>query len=256
MSDSAKTEFSADFVQKMEAVGIDVALTTRILENYNAGKYDHFEPIAVKDIPKVDGKRIVDVTGDVTLTVPLSEAQASLDALGAQVDLATLGVVDGASVSFDNAALVRLGVHLYEVLAFGVLNGGSASSYVDRSKNVGFNETLYHICESQFESLQQVSSGKPKGVTPAFINLDGSHGPSFLELKMRGVLIEAMKAQMVSGNRSKALFPMFQMTSVYNNQEVLEAYEEYREREIIAPLMTETGLQITDFATGVQPMLA
>lgn len=256
MSESSSYELSADFVQKMEAAGIDVELTKKILKNHNAGKYDHFEPIVVKDIPKVDGKTIVDITADVCVSMLLSKAQKAVDSLGVDIDLSTIGEVKEGVVSFEKTSLERLGILLYEVVAYGVLNGGSASSYVDHGKNVGFNETLFNICQPQFESMQAVSQGQPKGVTPAFINKDGSHGPSFLELKMRALLIEALKMQLLGKRKSAPLWPMYQMTSVYNNDQVSEFYKEYRKLDTIAPLIDETGLDITDVETGIQPMLA
>ncbi|MBN2716475.1 MAG: UTP--glucose-1-phosphate uridylyltransferase [Deltaproteobacteria bacterium] len=240
----------------MKSAGIDVELTQTILDNCNAGKYDHFEPITVTDMPKVDGDRVVDITAEVEVIMSVDEARRAMDALGVVLDVKGVGAVTGDRISFDVKALERLGILLYDVVAYGVLNGGSASSYVDRGKNVGFNRTLFNICEAQFDSMADVSKGQPKGVTPAFINQDGSHGPSFLELKMRGVLIEALKSQLFTGKKSTALYPLYQMTSVYNDAQVADEYRKYKSSSILKDLMTETGLEITDVATGVQPMLA
>jgi UTP--glucose-1-phosphate uridylyltransferase len=146
MANSSNNNLNPALIEKMKSMGIDIPLTQRILDNFNAGKYDHFEPVAVKDIPKVDGDRIIDVTGDVSFSTTAAQAQKAIDALGVQVDIASLGEVRGDTISFDAAALERLGVLLYDVVAYGVLNGGSASSYVDRTKNVGFNQTLFQIC--------------------------------------------------------------------------------------------------------------
>jgi UTP--glucose-1-phosphate uridylyltransferase len=256
MANPSNNKLNPGLIEKMTSMGIDIPLTQRILDNFNAGKYDHFEPVVVKDIPKVDGDRIIDVTGDVSFSTNIARAQEAIRALGVQVDITAMGEVNGDIITFDAPALERLGILLYDVVAYGVLNGGSASSYVDRTKNLGFNETLFHICETQFESLQQVSMGQPKGVTPAFINQDGSHGPSFLELKMRGLLIEALKTQMLTGKKTPALYPMYQMTSVYNNEQVAAEYDKYKNKDILTDLMAETGLDITAVETGVQPMLS
>ena len=256
MVETANKTMSPELIEKMKSVGIDVALTQSILDKCNAGKYDHFKPIVAKDFPKIQGKRIIDITHEFAFPMALNDAQQVIDKLGVSIDVSKIGKVEGDQITFDNAALERLGIMLYEVVAYGVLNGGSASSYVDKSKNVGFNETLYKICESQFESMAEVSKGQPKGITPAFINQDGSHGPSFLELKMRGVLIEALKSQLLTDKKATQLFPMYQMTSVYNNDQVAAEYEKYKSSEILDKLVSETGLDITDVATGIQPMLA
>ncbi|MBN2526500.1 MAG: UTP--glucose-1-phosphate uridylyltransferase [Deltaproteobacteria bacterium] len=241
----------------MKTMGIDVELTQNILDKCNTGKYDHFVPIVAKDFPKIQGKRIIDITGDVSVSMFASEAQHAIDRLGVVIDINSLGTLDGDQITFNNAALERIGILLYDVVAYGVLNGGSASSYVDKSKNVSFNESLFKICEAQFESMAKVSKGQPKGLTPAFINMDGSHGPSFLELKMRGVLIEALKSQMLNGMKSsKTLFPMYQMTSVHTNDQLAEAYRKYKFSEVLTDLMAETGLDITDMPSSIQPMLA
>jgi UTP--glucose-1-phosphate uridylyltransferase len=137
-----------------------------------------------------------------------------------------------------------------------VLNGGSASSYVDSKKNESFSPVLFDIYKEEFKSIESISRGKAKGITPAFINEDGTHGPSFLELKMRSILIEMLRYSALTGTKNKVTIPMFQMTSVYNNDEILKAYESYKKSKLLESLKKETGCDITNVATGIQPMLA
>ena len=240
----------------MRRLGIDVDLSCRILENYNAGKYDHFVPVKVTGIPEIDGKQIIDITKTVAETYDYRKAQSRIDRLGVSIDIRTIGKVEGPQIVFDQTALRKLGILLYPLLSYGVLNGGSASSYVDFKKNESFSPALFNICGKEFASIEAVSKGKAKGITPAFINGDGSHGPSFLELKMRSVLIEALRYRAFTGSGIKFKNPMFQMTSVYNNDEIKETYSSYKISTFLEDLIKETGCDITDVATGIQPMLA
>ncbi|MBN2739108.1 MAG: UTP--glucose-1-phosphate uridylyltransferase [Spirochaetales bacterium] len=245
-----------DMKKKMREKGIDVDLSQKILDNYNAGKYDHFVPIKVSGIPAIDGKKVIDVTGDVKADFDASEINTRLHDLGLKLEIESFGRLENGRLYFDSKALEKLGEELYPLVSYGVLNGGSASSYVDLKKNKGFNETLFGICEEYFDSVAQVSKGKAKGITPAFVNQDGSHGPTFLELKMRALLIQALSYQKKHPGATKAMGPMFQMTSVYNDDQVAEAYSEYAQSEGLKDLMAETGITISDVVTGIQPMLS
>lgn len=249
-------DLPAALVADMEHKGIDVDLTSKILAQFNAGKYDKVEPIKVSNIPMVDGRVILDMTGDITETLDLATAQKNIDGLGLKIDLTQIGTVHRSEITFDKASLTRLGIMLSPVLAYGILNGGSASSYIDYKKNKTFNETLFEICHNEFNILEKISRGKAKGLTPAFINQDGTPGPSFIELKMRALLINILKYQVTLQKRPEVLLPMFQMTSVYNDQEIREAYAEYRKSDLLTELSQETKVDITAVKTGIQPMLA
>jgi UTP--glucose-1-phosphate uridylyltransferase len=247
---------SKEIINKMKELSIDAELSTRILDNYNAGAYDKFVPIKVTGIPEIDGKSIIDVTGKIEKSYDYKEARARIDALGINIDLSAIGTVKGPNISFDSRSLTKLGVMLYPLLSYGVLNGGSASSYVDSKKNRDFNSVLFDIYKQEFDLLSSISRGKAKGITPAFTNADSSFGPSFLELKMRSILIESLRYKVLTGTTGKALFPMFQMTSVYNDSEILKAYEAFAKGVWLSDLIKETGCNITEVETGVQPMLA
>jgi UDP-N-acetylglucosamine pyrophosphorylase len=247
---------SRALVENMKEKGIDVELTQKILDQFNAGKYDRVEPIKVTGIPELDGLVILDMTGAITEELDLVVAQKNIDRLGLSIDLTKIGRVSAEKISFDKNALTRLGIMLYPVLAYGILNGGSASSYIDYKKNKSFNETLFTICQKEFGILEKISKGKAKGLTPAFINHDGTPGPSFIELKMRALLIDILKYQATNPGQKKSILPMFQMTSVFNDQEVQTAYREYRESDLLKELSRATGVRITQVKTGVQSMLA
>lgn len=243
---------AADMRQKQ----IDLGLTRKILDKFNAGRYDHVTPVAVTDLPTVDGKQIIDLTGDLRVELDWETARRNIERLGLEIDLALIGKIGGTKICFDRNSLAELGVRLYPVLSYGILNGGSASSYFDYKKNMAFNETLFKLCEKEFTILENLAKDKAKGLAPAYINQDGTPGPSFIELKMRSLLIEILRYRETAQSSSPALAPLFQMTSVTNQPQIAAAYATFRESPCLKPLIAATGVAITDVLTGVQPMLA
>jgi UTP--glucose-1-phosphate uridylyltransferase len=247
--------FSTEITADMRAKGIDLHITRKILDKINQGAYDHVDPITVSGIPEIDGQTVIDLTGDFTLTLERTTAQANIDRLGLKLDLAAIGRPEGTKLNFDKAALNRLGIRLYPVVGYGVLNGGSASSYFDIKKNQNFNSQLFAICRTEFETLANLAKDQAKGLAPAFINPDGTPGPSFIELKMRALLIQALKYQVTVAPNTN-LLPLFQMTSIYNDQQIQTAYREYQTSPYLQDLIAATGIGVTEVKSGVQPMLA
>ncbi|HUX13077.1 MAG TPA: UTP--glucose-1-phosphate uridylyltransferase [Spirochaetia bacterium] len=269
-------------VDDMRKKQIDVEMTLRILENYNQGRYDHIKPVEVESIPAVDGQTIIDMTKPVLLRLDRRKIEERLESLGVSWLISghpeIFGRTDGDSTLLDRGALKVVGNALLPLLSYGILNGGSATSYADRTKNRSFNSELYSLLEPEFERMAELSSGRAKGLTPGFINPDGSPGPSFIELKMRALLIEAMAARNLSGTypsaslsadtaRSKthsetssaalsAGLPLFQMTSVSNDREVIDAFAAFSESPLLAPLIRATGFDPTKAETGVQSLIA
>ena len=116
---------------------------------------------------------------------------------------------------FTGDELERLGLALYPYLSFGILNGGSATSYVDILKNSDFNEELYLLYESKILEAKEAFKDLPKGITPAYINKNGSYGFSFLALKIRHLLMLSKRYMDLYGVSVKP--SMFQMTSFKTN---------------------------------------
>lgn len=245
----------------MKEKNIDIDLTERILTAYNEGAYDSVEATQVTELPEIDGRTVVDIRGEVSLYVDASRVAERGAKLLPGVSMGDYGRKEGSSLVFDAAALRQLGVLLYPRLSYGVLNGGSATSYADETKNRGFDEELFRYLQGEFEALAAECEGKAKGITPAFVNPDGSHGPSFMQLKMRSMLIHALQYQ-ASATKPKLesnidpTAPLFQMTSVYNTRQIEKAYEQYRSSPFLAPLISETGIDVTYAETRVQPLIA
>ncbi len=248
--------FTPEIEADMHAKKIDLQLTRKLLNRYNEGKFDNIKPVQVTDIPSIDGETVIDLTNEFEFTIDRHTAQQNIDQLGLAIDLTTIGTVSGTKLHFSKNDLKDLGIKLYPTLSYGILNGGSASSYFDTKKNQSLNETLFNICRTEFNTLANIARDLPKGLAPAFINKDGSPGPSFIELKMRSLLIETLRYQKTVDSNSDVLAPLFQMTSVYNNEQIEAAYQEYSSSKYLADLINETKVNITDALTGIQPMLA
>jgi hypothetical protein len=246
----------------MEDRKVDVDLTLRVLNNFNAGKYDHFRPVEVESIPEVDGRTVVDMTGNPLLTLPRPALIERLEEFGVTPEAVLPRGRTENSITLDREKLRQIGTKLLPLLSYGILNGGSATSYADRKKNRGFSEPLFSLLEPHFERMAELSSGRAKGITPGFIHPDGTPGPSFIELKMRALLIQSLSPELATerevsgGDHAVPGLPMFQMTSISNNEEVALAYSGYRSSPLLRDLIRETGLDPTRTSTGVQPLMA
>jgi UDP-N-acetylglucosamine pyrophosphorylase len=77
---------------------------------------------------------------------------------------------------------------------------------------------------------------------------------------MRSLLILALQYELRAGDdaskRPDPAAPLFQMTSVYNTEEIARTYDEYRDSPMLADLIDATGIDVTRAETGVQPLLA
>ena len=87
----------------------------------------------------------------------------------------------------DDAQLSAIGRWIIPHVAFGVLNGGSATSYFDHHRNKAFSSHLFKHFMKPFARAETRYGNMPKGVIPALYNSDGSPGPTFMELKMRSL---------------------------------------------------------------------
>lgn len=247
--------------EQFTRLGIDEELTLHILRAYNSGRYDSVEPVHVSRLPEVDGRTIIDLTSDIVGRFPAERLRALSEDTG--IELEDLGHIDGTQVVLGRRELEELGVRLYPTVAYGVLNGGSATSYTDITKNRAFSETIFDICAESFERVAEVSTGRAKGITPAFVHPDGTPGPSYVELKMRSLLIEELRYRALRPRsvRSESkddgiLSPMFQMTSVNNDAEIRRAYEGYRDSPLLRGLIDATGSNVTNVLGQAQPMIA
>jgi len=253
-SDTVNGTISEALKADMVAKGIDMVATETILADLNAGLYDGVTAVEVAGVPPVDGVSIVPAGAGIRFAVNVALARERLAAFG--LGLPGAAVIQDDTVSLDRAALVDLGERLYPMTAWGVLNGGSATSYADRKKNGSLGPGVFDAVRSGFELLAPLCEGKPKGVTPAYVNPDGSPGESFLVLKMRAALLRAARYVQRFGSPERPALPFFQMTSDGTDAQLAAAYAEYANHPWIKPLIALTGTDPTRPRSAKQPLLA
>lgn len=236
---------------------IDLKRSTEILDRLNRGDYDHVEAVQASGIPEIDGRRILDRRGISSWHTPDSDYRDRLSSLAPEIPAIQFGTMEGNDRYFDEEDLTTIGVLLFPYVAYGVLNGGSASSYADHRKNEGFSAELFSLYQREFEGLADSMKGKPKGITPAFLQPDGSEGPSFLELKFRHLILArdryfrtADKFGLTPPKTGK-LLPVFEMTSAATEPLLRTEYEKYRS----SPLLFG-GEDILETIHREQPLLA
>ena len=122
-------------------------------------------------------------------------------------------------------------------------------------KTRAISEELYSFYQKDFERLAAAYEGKPKGITSAFLNPDGTPGPSFMELKLRSLLIKVRQHAQRTGRPLPPL-PVFQMTSVGNHHDIVQALYTYTESPFLGDLARALGFDCGSIKTAVQPLLA
>ena len=230
----------------MEQAGVDVDLSLSILNDYNSGKIGQDPPVIPSGVPKIDGEQILDLREPDTFSFTAEQVTLFLEKFPAFKEIPELN--EGLSdLILSKNTLSRIGTELFSYYSYGFLNGGSATSYADRKKNREFQPDLFSLYEEIFQTMGEAAKGRPKGVTPAFIQPDGSAGPSYMELKLRSILLCSCKAG--------AKIPFFQMTSVSNDKDVQETLNSYRESPWLKALANRIDHPVWKGLTGIQPMI-
>ncbi len=242
--------------KRMKEAGIDLELTQKLVNQVNSMVREETVAETDRSLPVIDGTRIIDRRKASSWKGKEEEVKLRFSQLGLPEELLDKCIRKKGEIIIRERELEETGLALLPKVAFGILNGGSASSYADTKKNMAFNPELYEICRSSFNEMATLCMDRAKGVTPGFSNPDGSPGASFLELKMRNILLSIARYQKKFGNSQTPLYPMFQMTSVLNNDQITEAYNDYRRSPLLEPLIDRTGVDITRVETGIQPLLA
>jgi len=251
-------KLSEALLADMSSKGIDIDLSLSILEDWNSGFYDNVKPVKAVSVPAIDGESVIDTSALVTLIRPFDQAKLLYDSLNLPLPKGLPR--SGANLLFDRASLEELGLRLLSRAAWGVLNGGSATSYADRKKNRAYGDDVFSLLAAGFDRLEPLCRDKPKGLAPAFLNPDGSPGPSFLLLKMRARLLLAEKYRGRLGDSDMPILPLFQMSSSGNDAELAQAYEAMRAEALLSgPAASLGGIDASgavSWATGIQPMIA
>jgi len=234
-------------------IGADWDFSKDILDRLNAGTLSA-PPVTVAGFPPLDGRQILDLRGEGPWTVDRTKATAALKALFPEEDpAAVLGRGTSSEVDLDGPTLETLGLRLSQVTAFGVLNGGMATSYADTKKNQQLGAGLYSIYKADLERMAELAAGQPKGITPAFVQGDGTPGPSYLELKLR-VLCQINLAAKKAGFKGPGL-QLFQMTSESTHGPLSRALAAYAASPALADLLVHSPRPLGDTPTAVQELV-
>ena len=243
----------AELKIRFAEIGADWDLSKSILDRLNSGRLAS-PPVEVAEFPPLDGRQIVDLRGDGPWTVPRAAAEASLKSLFPKENLEQLLGGSGEEAVVDAAALQTLGLKLSQITAFGVLNGGMATSYADSKKNQSLGSELFAIYKGDLEKMAPVAQGQPKGITPAFLQQDGTPGPSYLELKLRS-LCQINLAAKAAGCEGPGL-QLFQMTSPSTDAALHRALTDYALSPALSDLLAYAPLRPADSPTAKQALVA
>jgi len=243
-----ETEWKARF----EEVGADLSFSLDILNRLNAGTLA-IPAVTVAGFPPLDGRQILDLRGDGPWSVNRAGATAALKSLFSDESPEKWLPGTGETVDLDAASLEALGLKLSQVTAFGVLNGGMATSYADSKKNQALGPGLYSIYKADLERMAAIADGLPKGITPAFVQVDGTPGPSYLELKLR-VLCQINLAAQKAGHSGPGL-QLFQMTNHSTDAPLRRALAAYVHSPVLADLLVHLPRGLTDTPTAVQELV-
>ncbi|MEM5948345.1 UTP--glucose-1-phosphate uridylyltransferase [Spirochaetia bacterium 38H-sp] len=251
-------KLSPQLVSRMRELDIDVELSLKILDRVNK------QPNALTEtefsLPTGKEDYIVDTREDVRLSLSSSYFFSRLKELGLTVPAVADFYTGGNTVELDEKKLKIIGILLYPKLAYGILNGGAATSYADSKKNSGFDKALFSAYESYFKKASELVKGRPKGVCPAYYGKSGEPGLSFMALKMRSLLIETLRyrslAKRLGVEQQRECLPLFQMTSPVTHESVLAHIKELETHPAIEPLMQKLGLLSLSVYTAKQPLIA
>jgi hypothetical protein len=242
-------------IDDMKAKGIDIGLSLEILEDYNRGRYDAVGQVVADDVPAVDGSNVIDLSQPVMADrvffhCPTKQASDRLQELGFEYRPGKTAIT-----KFTHRELSAIGSRLLPKTAYGVLNGGSATSYADSKKNKSLDGEAFRILQADFERFAPRLRDLPKGMTPAYFNPDGSAGASFLELKMRARLLLAASGKSAT-NSGFPFLPLFQMTSSSTDPALASYYAALAESPYLSGLARSTGIHPSTWMTGIQPLIA
>lgn len=264
---------SAALMADMRRKGIDIPLSLEILDDYNAGFYDNNKPVRAIGIPAVDGKSVVDLrpfrdSSAVLFSTDAKIAQERLAAFGIALPASTLRFGEGSAkgvarlAEFHAPELTAIGNSLLAKTAYGVLNGGSATSYADRKKNLALGPETFEAVAPAFAEMAELCRDRPKGVTPAYVNPDGSAGASFLELKMRARLLRAQEVgptrihERDTVRASREFLPLFQMSSLGTDAALAAHYAAAKASPFLSTLAKGLSMDPAAWRTGIQPLIA
>ena len=159
--------FDPDLTHRLESAGISVSFTWEVLGRINRGDYFD-EPVEVDGIPNIDGKSIIDMRSLTRFSCDAVVTRRQAELLSIPEHLIDAAVYTNKRMVFDRSLLRSIGDYLLPSVSYGILNGGSATSYADITKNTSFDPTIFKLYRNIIEKVAPQSSGKPKDCGATF----------------------------------------------------------------------------------------
>lgn len=246
MSDTPKT-MDYDFSSKM----IDGDMTLRILEKVNR----NFEQASEEKVSLPDSsyEQLVRPSSGYRFKADYQEVEQRISELIPAYSLPHPRK-GRQFIELPLKELKNIGMHLLPFTAYGLLNGGAATSYIDRKKNSSYFPPLLDLLGSSFTSIAAEAEGKSKALTPAYMNPDGSPGFTFLEMKMRSILVLMVEARRATG--TEVTIPLFEMRNPALNKQLEEACDNFRKSPALKDLIEELGYDVTRSRYRLQELTA
>jgi UTP--glucose-1-phosphate uridylyltransferase len=236
-----------------EQVNIDPEMTRKILSRINSEQTDNEETNF--SFPDSSESDIVHPDKNLKYSISAIDAESRIKKLLPEINLKdfALEILDG-KMLFSYQGLRKLGLYLLNVTTYGILNGGSATSYIDKKRNSTYHPPLFSLIEEPFKTISNTCQNTPKAITPAFINPDGTPGYSFIEMKMRSILLLMLEAEVVTGN--KVIIPIFEMRNKETTNQIDSVYNQLSKSNLLQELIKKTGFDITQVESAIQPLIA
>lgn len=252
-----KTDLDPHLIEQLVSEGVDLEWMIQFLNDLNAGKYDNEKTAALKTAPDAGHPSIIDRRkSPASWKMGAAAANERFDFLSLPFSAESAGITVADDLVFDEAALRKIGIYLYPKTAYGLLNGGCGTSYADVKKNRALNAVCFEEYRELFENLAKECHGKPKGLTPAYINPDGSPGYSFLLLKLRMLLEHKKRYCRLTGLPPCNILPAFQITSFRTDEAIQKAFREYILMDELKIPADSLGCSTIEMYTHSQSMMA
>ena len=256
MDDAARyAPFSVQEKEVLAASGIEAAHTEEALRYFaeQRARGERGNGAHTFDMPEIDNEQVIDMRDDVPLRMPYRQCVVALAKYIPYAQLQSLlpaverRTTEGV-VQWNNALLTEVGRALYHTCAYGMFNGGSATSYTDAIHNQNLNAQLFEQWRERIDNSARAYGQLPKGLCPALYNRDGEGAWSFMELHIRHLVRESA--------RCGRAIPLFQMTSPSSDAHIRDATQKIYARYFSAAEACDHYALSGDMLCAVQPLLA
>lgn len=248
---------SVKLIKNLKKNGVDIDLLLSFLEDLENGKFVPSQFYSDCSVPPLTHPSIIDRRVNSLVSIPTVRLDKLLKTLDLGIKPEDVSISVGDSIVYmGQEQLYKLGVYLYSKTAYGVLNGGSATSYADYKKNMAFCPQYIQKYPGEFKKLVKMCSGVPKGITPAYVTDNFKPGFSFMYLKFIMLLKNKLEYSKLTGRTADGVLPAFQMTSLQTHNALLKMYKKYENTPILKDLAQKAGCRPIEIYTGMQPLLA